>query len=171
MFSSGMMEVARKGVFRPENFYFTEMMVIFLAVMITDVIVLDFFNTFGLPTSTTVSLVFELLGSAVAVSIFKIMNTEGETISNLGNYINSGKALAIISGILSSVVVAFVVGMVVQYIARLLFSFNYQKNLKFVGGIWGGIAMTAITYFIVMKGVKDTTLISKETIIYIRSFI
>ena len=167
MFSSGMMEVARKGVFRPENFYFTEMMVIFLAVMITDVIVLDFFNTFGLPTSTTVSLVFELLGSAVAVSIFKIMNTEGETISNLGNYINSGKALAIISGILSSVVVAFVVGMVVQYIARLLFSFNYQKNLKFVGGIWGGIAMTAITYFIVMKGVKDTTLISKETINYI----
>lgn len=167
IFSSGMMEVARKGVFRPENFYFTEMMVIFLAVMITDVIVLDFFNTFGLPTSTTVSLVFELLGSAVAVSIFKIMNTEGETISNLGNYINSGKALAIISGILSSVVVAFVIGMVVQYIARLLFSFNYQKNLKFVGGIWGGIAMTAITYFIVMKGVKDTTLISKETISYI----
>lgn len=167
VFSSGMMEVARKGIFRPENFYFTEIIVIFVAVMITDVIVLDFFNTFGLPTSTTVSLVFELLGSAVAISIFKIMNTESETISNLGNYINSGKALAIISGILSSVVIAFVIGMVVQYIARLLFSFNYQKNIKYVGGIWGGIAMTAITYFIMMKGVKATTLISKETIKYI----
>lgn len=167
IFSSGMLEVARKGVFRPENFYFTEMMVIFLAVLITDIIVLDFFNTFGLPTSTTVSLVFELLGSAVAISIFKILNTEGETILNLGNYINSGKALAIISGILSSVVVSFVVGMVVQYIARLLFSFNYQKNLKFVGGIWGGIAMTAITYFIVMKGLKGTPLVSKEALNYI----
>lgn len=167
LFSSGMMEVARKGVFRPENFYFNEIMVIFLAVMITDVIVLDFFNTFGLPTSTTVSLVFELLGSAVAVSIFKILGSDNETISNLGNYINSGKALAIISGILSSVIVAFIVGMVVQYVARLLFSFNYQKNLKFVGGIWGGIAMTAITYFIVMKGIQDTPIISKETLKYI----
>ncbi len=167
LFSSGMMEVARKGVFRPENFYFSEMMVIFLAVMITDVIVLDFFNTFGLPTSTTVSLVFELLGSAVAVSLYKIMNTQGETIANLGNYINSGKALAIISGILSSVVVAFIVGMVVQYIARLLFSFNYQKNLKLVGGIWGGFAMTAITYFIVMKGIKDTPIIPKYILNYI----
>jgi phosphate/sulfate permease len=161
------MEVARKGIFRPENFYFSEIMVMFLAVMLTDVIVLDFFNTFGLPTSTSVSLVFELLGSAVAVSIFKIMNSEGETISNLGNYINSGKALAIISGILISVVVAFVVGMVVQYIARLLFSFNYKKNLKFVGGIWGGIAMSAITYFIVMKGVQDTPFIPKSSISYI----
>ncbi len=167
LFSNGMMEVARKGVFRPENFYFSEIMTMFLAVMLTDVIILDFFNTFGLPTSTTVSLVFELLGSAVAVSIYKIMNTDGETIANLGNYINSGKALAIISGILSSVVVAFLVGMVVQYIARLIFSFNYQKNLKFVGGIWGGIAMTAITYFIVMKGVKDTPIIPKTTIDYI----
>ena len=167
LLSSGMMEVARKGIFRPENFYFSEIMVMFLAVMLTDVIVLDFFNTFGLPTSTSVSLVFELLGSAVAVSIFKIMNSEGETISNLGNYINSGKALAIISGILISVVVAFVVGMVVQYIARLLFSFNYKKNLKFVGGIWGGIAMSAITYFIVMKGVQDTPFIPKSTISYI----
>ena len=98
-FSSGMMEVARKGVFYPQNFYMSEIMVIFLAVMLTDVIVLDFFNTFGLPTSTTVSLVFELLGSAVAVSIFKIMGND-ESLSNLGNYINSGKALAIISGIL-----------------------------------------------------------------------
>ena len=169
LFSSGMMEVARKGVFRPENFYFSEIMIIFIAVMITDVIVLDFFNTVGLPTSTTVSLVFELLGSAVAVSIFKILNTEGETIANLGNYINSGKALAIISGILSSVIVAFIVGMVVQYFARLLFSFNYQKSLKFVGGIWGGIAMTAITFFIVMKGLKNTPIISKDVIEYIKN--
>jgi len=169
VFSSGMMEVARKGVFYPQNFFFNEMMIIFLAVMITDVIVLDFFNTYGMPTSTTVSLVFELLGSAVAVSIYKIMGTEGETIAHLGKYINSGKALAIISGILSSVVVAFVVGMVVQYIARLLFSFNYQKNIKYVGSIWGGFAMTAITYFIVVKGLKGSSLASTDVLAYVKS--
>ncbi|QKG80303.1 inorganic phosphate transporter [Tenuifilum thalassicum] len=169
VFSSGMMEVARKGVFYPQNFFFNEMMIIFLAVMITDVIVLDFFNTYGMPTSTTVSLVFELLGSAVAVSIYKIMGTEGETIAHLGKYINSGKALAIISGILSSVVVAFVVGMVVQYIARLLFSFNYQKNIKYVGSIWGGFAMSAITYFIVVKGLKGSSLVPADVLAYVQS--
>ncbi|KAB2871455.1 MAG: phosphate permease [Bacteroidales bacterium] len=165
-FSSGMMEVARKGVFYPQNFYMSEIMVIFLAVMLTDVIVLDFFNTFGLPTSTTVSLVFELLGSAVAVSIFKIMGND-ESLSNLGNYINSGKALAIISGILISVVVAFVVGTVVQYFARFLFTFNYKKSINYVGSIWGGFALTAITYFIVMKGVQGASIINESVLNYI----
>lgn len=166
-FSSGMMEVARKGVFYPQNFYMSEIMVIFLAVMLTDVIVLDFFNTFGLPTSTTVSLVFELLGSAVAVSIFKIMGND-ESLSNLGNYINSGKALAIISGILISVVVAFVVGTIVQYFARFLFTFNYKKSINYVGSIWGGIALTAITYFIVMKGVQGASIIDESVMTYIK---
>ena len=166
-FSSGMMEVARKGVFYPQNFYMSEIMVIFLAVMLTDVIVLDFFNTFGLPTSTTVSLVFELLGSAVAVSIFKIMGND-ESLSNLGNYINSGKALAIISGILISVVVAFIVGTIVQYFARFLFTFNYKKSINYVGSIWGGIALTAITYFIVMKGVQGASIINESVLTYIK---
>jgi len=168
LFSSGMMEVARKGVFYPQNFYMSEVMVIFIAVMLTDVIVLDFFNTFGLPTSTTVSLVFELLGSAVAVSIFKILGNN-ESLANLGNYINSGKALAIISGILISVVVAFVVGTVVQYIARLLFTFNYKKSINWVGSTWGGIALTAITYFIVMKGVQGSSLINQSALAYINA--
>ena len=167
LFSSGMMEVARKGVFYPQNFYMSEIMVIFLAVMITDVIVLDFFNTFGLPTSTTVSLVFELLGSAVAVSIFKMMGNE-ESLSNLGNYINSAKALGIISAILISVVVAFVTGTIIQYFARFLFTFNYKKSIKYVGSIWGGIALTAITYFIVMKGVQGSSMISGSVMDYIK---
>ena len=119
-FSSGMMEVARKGIFHPDKFYFGEIMIIFLAVMMTDIILLDIFNTLGLPTSTTVSIVFELLGAAVAVSIIKI-NASGEGIENLSSYINSGKALAIISGILLSVVIAFAVGAIIQYIVRFAF--------------------------------------------------
>ena len=120
-FSSGMMEVARKGIFHPEYFYFSEIILLFLAVMVTDVILLDVFNTFGMPTSTTVSIVFELLGAAVAFSLIKIY-TDPNALP-LGDYINSGKALAIISGILLSVIVAFSAGVIIQYLTRLLFSF------------------------------------------------
>ncbi len=166
-FSSGMMEVARKGIFHPDQFYFSEIMIIFLAVMITDVILLDFFNTFGLPTSTTVSIVFELLGGAVAISLIKISNsTDG--IANMGTYINSGRALLIISGILLSVFVAFTVGAVVQYITRLIFSFNYKKSLKFFGSVWGGFAVTSIIYFIIIKGAKGSSFISGENIDWIK---
>jgi phosphate/sulfate permease len=161
-FSSGMMEVARKGIFHPEQFFFSEIIIIFLAVMITDVILLDLFNTFGLPTSTTVSIVFELLGAAVAISIIKIYGMpEGST--DLSDYINSGKALAIISGILLSVVVAFSVGAVVQYFTRIIFSFNYKKRLNYFGGLWGGFAITAITYFILIKGAKGASFMSQTT--------
>ncbi|MCD4683298.1 MAG: inorganic phosphate transporter, partial [Bacteroidales bacterium] len=160
-FSTGMMEVARKSIFHPQHFYFSEIMIIFLAVMITDVILLDTFNTFGMPTSTTVSIVFELLGAAVAVSMLKIYTDPNAL--EINEYINSGKALAIILGILLSVVIAFIVGAVVQYIARLLFSFNYKRNLKYFGAIWGGIAITAITYFILIKGAKDASFMSDET--------
>jgi phosphate/sulfate permease len=160
-FSTGMMEVARKSIFHPQHFYFSEIMIIFLAVMITDVILLDTFNTFGMPTSTTVSIVFELLGAAVAVSILKIYTDPNAL--EINEYINSGKALAIILGILLSVVIAFIVGAVVQYIARLLFSFNYKRNLKYFGAIWGGIAITAITYFILIKGAKGASFMSDET--------
>lgn len=153
-FSSGMMEVARKGIFHPQMFYFSEIMVIFFAVMITDVILLDTFNTFGMPTSTTVSIVFELLGAAVGIAVLKVANGSGLMVAE---YINSSKALAIISGILLSVVVAFTVGAIVQYISRLIFSFKYQGALKRYGAIWGGISITAITYFILIKGLKGSS--------------
>ena len=160
LFSSGMMEIARSGVFYPEKFTFPAVMMLFLAVMITDVVLLDLFNTFGLPTSTTVSLVFELLGAAVAVSLFTIWTSENG--GNLGEYINSGKALAIISGIFISIGIAFVVGSLLMYISRLIFSFNFSKTFLFLGAIWGGIALTAITYFAIFKGLKGSVLMSAD---------
>ncbi len=156
VFSSGMMEVARKGIFVPEQFMFNEIMIIFMAVMITDILLLDFFNTLGMPTSTTVSIVFELLGAAVAMALIKISASETETIADLANYINSSKALMIISGILLSVVIAFSIGALVQYLSRLVFSFHYERKMKNFGAIFGGLALTAITYFIFMKGMKGT---------------
>ncbi|HSM47644.1 MAG TPA: inorganic phosphate transporter, partial [Draconibacterium sp.] len=156
-FSNGMMEVARKGIFHPDMFFFSEIMIIFLAVMITDVIMLDTFNALGMPTSTTVSIVFELLGAAVAVAIVKIKMSGGSAFLELSQYINSEKALAIITGILVSVVIAFTVGAFVQYVARLIFSFNYRRPMKYFGAIYGGLAITAITYFIVVKGISDSS--------------
>ena len=162
IFSSGMMEVARRGVFYPENFYFHEMMMIFLTVMFTNVILLDIFNTFGLPTSTTVSLVFGLLGAAVAVAMVKIWGTADENLGHLPHYINSGKALGIISGILVSVVIAFVTGTVVMYVTRVIFSFHYQRAFRYIGPLWCGIALTAISYFAIFKGLKDTAIMPHE---------
>ncbi len=167
-FSSGMMEIARSGIFHPSQFYFSEIMIIFLAVMITDVILLDAFNTFGFPTSTTVSIVFELLGAAVAISLIKISNSP-DTTADLNTYINSAKALAIISGILLSVVIAFAFGTIIQFITRLLFSFNYERYMKYFGAIWGGIALTAIIYFILVKGAKGASFMTPETIAWIGS--
>jgi len=160
-FSSGMMEVARKGIFHPQMFTFTEIMYLFLAVMFTDIILLDTFNTLGLPTSTTVSIVFELLGAAIGLAIMKISNGAE---NNLGDFINSGRALAIISGILVSVVVAFSVGLLIQFFVRLTFTFKYEKVLRYFGAIWGGLSFAAITYFMVIKGVKGASFISAETV-------
>lgn len=168
VFSGGMMEVARKGVFYPQQFYLMEIMIIFLAVMLTDVILLDFYNTFGLPTSTTVSLVFELLGAAVAVSLFKIANTVA-SIADLTQYINAGKALGIISGIFISIAVAFIAGAITMYITRLIFTFNYKRTFRYLGAIWGGFALTGILYFIIMKGVADSSVFSPEFITYIEA--
>ena len=165
-FSSGMMEVARKGIFHPDQFYFAEIMIIFLAVMLTDIILLDFFNTLGLPTSIIVLIVFELLGSAVGVSLIKIGNSN-ETLLDLGKYINSDKAFVIIGGILMSVVIAFVLGALIQYIIRFFFSFNYKKPLKYLGSIAGSVAISAITYFIIIKGAKGASFITKETVQYL----
>jgi phosphate/sulfate permease len=154
IFSSGLMEVARKGIFNPDLFYFDEIMVIFMAVMLTDILLLDFFNTLGMPTSTTVSIVFELLGAAVAISLVKIY--WGNADESLYEFINVSKASQIILGILLSVFIAFTVGAVVQYISRLILTFHFKDNPKWMGAVFGGIALTAITYFILAKGIKGT---------------
>jgi len=156
VFSSGMMEVARKGIFNPGEFMFNEIMIIFMAVMITDILLLDFFNTMGMPTSTTVSIVFELLGAAVAMALIKIGHENGD-FSDVVNYINTSKASLIIFGILLSVVVAFSIGALVQWVSRVLLSYNFEEKAHWVGALFGGIALTAITYFIFMKGLKGTS--------------
>ena len=156
VFSSGMMEVARKGIFVPGEFYFEEIMIIFMAVMITDILLLDFFNTLGMPTSTTVSIVFELLGAAVVMALIKISISNTESIADLAKYINTEKATEIISGILLSVVIAFTVGALVQWFSRLIFTFHYEKKIRHFGTLFGGVALTAIAYFIFFKGLKGT---------------
>ncbi len=165
-FSGGMMEVARKGIFHPQFFTMPELLTIFLAVMITDILLLDLFNTHGLPTSTTVSIVFELLGAAVAISIIKILSATDSTMA-LWDYINTAKALAIVSGILLSIVVAFFSGAIIQFISRLIFTFDYQDRIKKYGAVWGGVAMTAITFFILIKGSKGATFMDKQTVVWI----
>ncbi|WP_372745393.1 inorganic phosphate transporter [Lutibacter sp.] len=155
IFSSGMMEVARKGIFNPGMFMFSDIMIIFMAVMITDILLLDFFNTLGMPTSTTVSIVFELLGAAVAVALIKIGADNG-SFTDVVSYINTDKATQIIFGILLSVLVAFSIGALVQYLSRLLLSFNFEKKPNWIGAVFGGIALTSIMYFILMKGIGGT---------------
>lgn len=155
-FSSGMMEVARSGIFNPAAFTFDEVMIIFMAVMITDILLLDFFNTIGLPTSTTVSIVFELLGAAVIIGLIKIGSSDTETFSQITNYINASNVPRIISGIGLSVVIAFTCGSVIQYITRLFFTFQSEKKMKYFGALFGGVALTSITYFIFIKGLKGT---------------
>ncbi len=167
-FSGGMMEVARKGIFHPEFFTMPELITIFLAVMLTDVILLDLFNTYGLPTSTTVSIVFELLGAAVAMSVLKIVQAD-DSLASIAQYINTGKALMIIGGILLSVVVAFICGALAQLATRLLFTFNYADKLKRYGAIWGGVALASITYFILVKGAKGATFLTPERAEWIAS--
>jgi phosphate/sulfate permease len=156
VYSSGLMEVARKGIFVPAMFSFEEIMYIFMAVMITDILLLDFFNTLGLPTSTTVSIVFNLLGAAVVMSLIKIGAAEAQSIADLEQYINIKKASQIIQGIFMSVFIAFTVGAVVQWISRIIFTFQYEKKIKNFGVLFGAIALTAITYFIFLKGLKGT---------------
>jgi phosphate/sulfate permease len=156
VFSSGMMEVARKGIFNPGEFFFDEIMIIFMAVIITDILLLDFFNTLGLPTSTTGAIVFHLLGASVVMSLFKILDSESQTLADIGTYINTDKAITIISGILLSVLIAFSVGAIVQWVSRVIFTFQFEKKVKNFGALFGGVALTSITYFIFIKGLKGT---------------
>ena len=164
--SNGMMDIARHGIFQPEYFYFKEIMIILLAVMVTDVILLDIFNSLGMPTSTTVSLVFELLGGTVAIAVIKNITTDGAL--TFAQMINTEKALSVILGIFLSIAIAFFFGALIQYISRLIFSFNYKRNLKWFAGVFGGIAVTAIVYFMLIKGFKDATFMKADTKLWVK---
>ncbi len=158
--SNGMMDIARHGIFRPEHFSFYDLICIFMAVMVTDIILLDMFNSLGMPTSTTVSMVFELLGATFVVSLIKMA---GDT-TGLGfdDLLNTEKALSVIIGIFLSVAIAFVFGTLVQFVSRMVFSFNYRSRLKWKIGIFGGLCATAIIYFLLIKGAKDLTFMTPE---------
>ena len=157
--SNGMMDIARHGIYQPEHFYFAEIMCILLAVMLTDVVLLDVFNTMGMPTSTTVSMVFELLGGTFALALIKVY---GSDTLGLGDLINTDKALSVIMAIFVSVAIAFFFGMLVQWLARIVFTFNYTKKMKYSIGIFGGIAATSIIYFMLIKGLKDSSFMTPE---------
>ena len=159
--SNGMMDIARHGIFQPQMFSFNELICIFLAVMVTDVVLLDVFNTLGLPTSTTVSMVFELLGGTFILATVKILSDDAGVL-NYGVLLNTDKALSVILGIFCSVGVAFVFGTLVQWLTRMFFSFNYLPKLKWKIGLFGGIAATCIIYFALIKGLKGSTLMTKE---------
>ena len=165
--SSGMMEVARNGVFHCEMFTFNEVMFLFVGIMLSDVILLNTFNALGLPTSTTVSLIFELLGSSVAIALYKISNDPALSIANLDQFINTGKALAMISGILCSVVLAFITGSVFMYFSRLIFSFRYTESLRRYGSMWCGVSIVGIIYFAIFKGLKNSGLLTPEFNVFV----
>lgn len=157
--SNGMMDIARHGIYQPQHFYFAELMCILLAVMLTDVVLLDVFNSMGMPTSTTVSLVFELLGGTFALSLIKVHNNDA---LGLGDLINTDKALSVIMGIFVSVALAFFFGMIVQWLARIIFTFNYTKKVKYSIALFGGVAATSIIYFMLIKGLKDSSFMTPE---------
>jgi phosphate/sulfate permease len=161
LYSNGMMEIARNGIFTPSMFSFNDVIIIFLAVMITDVLLLDVFNTLGLPTSTTVSVIFSLLGASVALALYKVYVSD-EGFDALSNYINTKKASEIVYSILLSVILSFGLGTLVQYVSRLIFTFHVDKRYKYVGALFGGFAMTAITFFILVKGLKSITFVPDE---------
>lgn len=164
--SNGMMDVARHGIFQPQFFYFKEIMCILLAVMVTDVVLLDMFNSMGMPTSTTVSLVFELLGGTVALAMIKNISSDG--LLTFAQMINTDKVLTVVLGIFLSIAIAFFFGALIQYITRIIFTFNYKRNLKWFAGIFGGIAVTAIVYFMLIKGVKDSSFMTGENKLWVK---
>ena len=161
--SNGMMDIARHGMFQPEHFYFRQLMCVFLAVTVTDVVLLDIFNSLGMPTSTTVSMVFELLGASFAISLIKINSGENlEGVENMADLLNTGKALEVIAGIFLSVAIAFFFGIIVQWISRLIFTYNYKKGLTKKIGVFGGVAVTSIIYFMLFKGMKGASFMTPD---------
>ncbi len=168
--SSGMMEIARNGMFFPERLSLLEVMAIFSAVMIADVLLLNLFNSLGLPTSTTVSIIFELLGAAVCAAIWSI-HKSGAPMSDLIDYIKLGRTATIVSGILLSVIIAFTAGMCVQFVCRIFFSFRFERSVRYFGGIFCGLSMTAIAYFLIVKGAKTSSIVSPEAMAWIQGHI
>ncbi len=160
-FSNGMMDIPRHGIFIPEYYTFAELMCVFIAVMLTDVILLDIFNSLGMPTSTTVSMIFELLGASTAIAFIKLFSTTDATLS-FGDLINTSKALSVIMGIFVSVAIAFTVGTIVQYLTRFVFTFGYKKNMKYFIGVFGSVSLTSIFYFILVKGLKNMSIVSSD---------
>ncbi|MCI7140104.1 inorganic phosphate transporter [Alistipes sp.] len=165
--SSGMMEVARSGVFYPGQFSFSEIMLLFLGMMLGNVLLLDLYNTLGLPTSTTVSMVFGLLGAAVATALFRIGADPAVSLHDLSQFINTGKAMAIIAAILLSVVLAFLAGLLFMYVSRLIFSFRYHAVFRRWGALWCGISLSGILYFALFKGLKSSGLIPADITEYV----
>lgn len=165
-FSSGMMEIARNGIFNPARFTYADLMVIFFAVMITDVLLLDTFNSLGLPTSTTVSIIFELLGGSVMTAAYRLYKST-DSLAGIGSYINNEKALTIIFGILISVIIAFTAGLIIQWLIRMLFSFRYEKMYRRIGGIYAGFCLTSIFYFLIMKGAKGASFMTPELLAFL----
>ena len=158
--SSGMMDIARHGILQPQNFTYAEVMCVFLAVVCTDVMILDIFNSLGLPTSTTVSMVFELFGGATAMAVIKMMNDGG--MYSYADYINTEKVLSVIMAIFVSVAIAFVVGLVVMWLSRIVFTFHYERHMKWTIGIFGGISITSISYFLITKGFGQASFMTPD---------
>lgn len=165
--SNGMMDIARHGIYQPQYFYFSEIMCILLGVMLTDIVLLDLFNSMGMPTSTTVSMVFELLGGSFALALVKSIN---DPTLGIGDYLNTDKALSVIMAIFVSVAIAFFFGMLVQWLARLVFTFNYKEKMRYTIGLFGGIATTSIIYFMLIKGLKDSAFMTSETKVWISNY-
>lgn len=168
VFSSGIMEIARKGIFHPEYFTLDKVLWIFLAVMLTDIILLDIFNTLGLPTSTTVSIIFELLGAAMVAGILFSIEKQ-ENVGQMMRYINASSVISIVTGIFLSILIAFTLGILVQYLCRLLFTFNYEAKLSRYGALFAGVGITVIVFFLLIKGLKGTTLLSADKTAWIQA--
>jgi len=170
LFSGGMMKIARSGIFDPSFFLMPELLIIFAAAMFQDILLLDTYNTLGLPTSTTVSVVFGLFGGSLGITIIKLA-TDAIPGAGLMDYMNLDDVLKIVTGIFLSVAVAFLVGFLIQFLTRLIFTFRYKERFKKFGGLWGAVALSSISLFIIIKGLKnaDTSFLAPETISYIKN--
>ena len=168
-FSGGMMTIARTGVYNPEMYSFENLMIVFFAVVITEVTLLNLFNKFGLPTSTTVSIVFALMGGGVSMAVLHLLSTD-ESLLTIGQYVNTTRASVLIFGIICSVPIAFVGGTIIQYLCRLIFTFNYQRLYRYYGALFGSFSVSAIAYFLLFKGAKGSALVTPEVLHFLNTY-
>ncbi|MBR5458360.1 MAG: inorganic phosphate transporter, partial [Burkholderiaceae bacterium] len=168
-FSGGMMTIARTGVYNPEMYSFENLMIVFFAVVITEVTLLNLFNKFGLPTSTTVSIVFALMGGGVSMAVWHLLSTD-ESLLTIGQYVNTTRASILIFGIICSVPIAFVGGTIIQYLCRLIFTFNYQRLYRYYGALFGSFSVSAIAYFLLFKGAKGSALVTPEVLHFLNTY-